>query len=172
MADASNLGCTICSDSTLKDAFEIEWHFDKDDNLLIAPIGATSSATHISIDVLMHPFFSGQPLKSATIAGSHCSCYTLQPSACILNPDNAMNQHASSLTSAARASKRKAPVSMPLCQVLQRVDSDSCGEDGGETDATSPSAHPPCNTSEVEDISEMTDEYDRCRSSDMLYGFI
>ena len=71
-----------------------------------------------------------------------------------------MNQHVSSSTSAARASKRKAPVSMPLCRVLQRVDSDSCGEDEGETDATSPSAHSPCNTSEVKDISEMTDKYD------------
>ena len=160
MADSSDLGCAVRSDGTLKDASEIEWHFDEDDDLPIAPTGATSSVTHIPTDVPMHPFFSGQPLKSAIIAGSRRSRRTLRPSARILDPDNAMNQHASSSTSAARASKRKAPVSMPLHRVLQRVDSDSCGEDEGETDATSPSAHPPCDTSEVEDISEVTDEYD------------
>jgi hypothetical protein len=160
MADSSDLGCAIRSDGTLKDASEIEWHFDKDDDLLIAPTSATLSATHIPVDIPVHPFFSGQPLKSVMIAGSCCSCRTLQPSACILDPDNAMNQHATSSTPAARAFKQKAPASMPLCRVLPRVDSDSCGEDEGETDATSPSAHPPCDASEVEDCNEMTDEYD------------
>ena len=91
MADSSDLGCAVHSDGTLKDASEIEWHFDEDDNLLIAPIGATSSITLILMDVPMHSFFSRQPLKSAIIAGSHCSCCTLQPSACILNPENAIN---------------------------------------------------------------------------------
>ena len=64
MADSSDLGCAVRSDGTLKDASEIEWHFDEDDDLPIAPTGATSSATHIPTDVPMHPFFSGQPLKS------------------------------------------------------------------------------------------------------------
>ena len=35
MANSSDLGCAVYSDSTLKDASKIEWHFDEDDDLLI-----------------------------------------------------------------------------------------------------------------------------------------
>ena len=64
MVNSSDLGCAVHSDGTLKDASEIEWHFEEDDNLPIAPTGATSSVTHIPADVPMHPFFSGQLLRS------------------------------------------------------------------------------------------------------------
>ena len=35
MANATNSGCTVRLDGTLKDASEIEWHYDEDDNLLL-----------------------------------------------------------------------------------------------------------------------------------------
>jgi hypothetical protein len=37
MTDPSNSDFAVCSDGTLKDASEIEWHYDKDDDLPFAP---------------------------------------------------------------------------------------------------------------------------------------
>ncbi|KAF8233543.1 hypothetical protein L208DRAFT_1232558 [Tricholoma matsutake] len=49
----SILGCAVHSDSTLKDASEIEWHHDKDDKWPIAP-------------EKLHQFFNNQPPPAVT----------------------------------------------------------------------------------------------------------
>jgi hypothetical protein len=92
MADPSDSGCTAHSDGTLKDASEIEWHYDKDDDLLIAP-------------AKLHPFFTNQPALAVMVVGSHRSACTLRLPACIVDPDNAMNKGSSSTSASLTAVK-------------------------------------------------------------------
>jgi hypothetical protein len=157
MADASDPGCALRPDGTLKDASEIRWHYDVDDELPM-PSASTSSAPSTSSipadNPKIHPFFTGQPPQGVMIAGSRRSGRAIRPSARILDPDNAMS--AANPTSAA-SSKRKAPASSPLRRVAPRIDTD---EDGSETDAAGLSVHPSSEVSEAEDLGEMTDKYE------------
>lgn len=54
MSTPPDIGCAVRPDGTLKDASEIEWHFDKDDETpLTAPTPSAPTLHEI------HPFFSG-----------------------------------------------------------------------------------------------------------------
>lgn len=73
MADSSYFGCALCSDGFLKDASEIEWHYNENDKLPIAPVthaGSSTSTTKI------HLFFANHPTLAEMVemvAGSHHS---------------------------------------------------------------------------------------------------
>jgi hypothetical protein len=101
MADPSDSGCTVCSDGTLKDVSEIEWHCNKDDDLPIAP-------------TQLHPFFTNQPAPAVMVAGSHRSACPLRHFACVVDPDNAMNKGSSSIPASLTAVKQKVLASVPL----------------------------------------------------------
>jgi hypothetical protein len=75
MTDSSNFGCAVRSDGSLKDASEISWHYDVDDDLPIAPVGSTSS-TPISPPNI-HPFFTSHPAPAKMVAGSRRSACTV-----------------------------------------------------------------------------------------------
>jgi hypothetical protein len=94
MADPSDSDYAIHLDGTLKDASEIEWHYDKDDDLPLAPVG-------------LHPFFASWPALVVMVAGSHHSACTLRPSACIVDPDNTMNKGSSLTLASLPAVKQK-----------------------------------------------------------------
>ncbi|KIL54818.1 hypothetical protein M378DRAFT_59353, partial [Amanita muscaria Koide BX008] len=89
--DLSNLGCATRSDGTLKDASEIEWHFDKDDEtpMLTDTLAVTSSDSPTTTPVI-HPLFSGCVAPAAFVAGSRRSTRTSCPSARVADPENAM----------------------------------------------------------------------------------
>jgi hypothetical protein len=59
MPDSSDLGCAVRSDSSLKDASEIEWHYDEDDESPMASVSSTLSTS--SLPAKVHPFFTGHP---------------------------------------------------------------------------------------------------------------
>ena len=47
MADTIDLGCTVCPDGTLKDASEIDWHHDKDNEMKYIHLISTSQMPSI-----------------------------------------------------------------------------------------------------------------------------
>ncbi|KAF8799820.1 hypothetical protein BYT27DRAFT_7217371 [Phlegmacium glaucopus] len=77
------LGCAVHPDGTLKDASEIEWQYDKDDD---APMASCSSSSKS-----IASFFAKKALPANLVAGSRHSARTTRPSARILDPENAMN---------------------------------------------------------------------------------
>ena len=85
-------GCAVDTDGNLKDASEIEWHYDKDD---VDPMPGPSSSSN---PTTVSSFFSKKPAPTTIIAGSCWSTHTARPSARVLDPENAMN-----------AQKQKAP---------------------------------------------------------------
>ena len=85
-------GCAVDTDGNLKDASEIEWHYDKDD---VDPMPGPSSSSN---PTMVSSFFSKKPAPTTIIAGSHWSTCTAHPSVQVLDPGNAMN-----------AQKQKAP---------------------------------------------------------------
>jgi hypothetical protein len=108
-SDLSSAGCAVRPDGTLKDASEIVFYRDKDDDSPIAP-------------TKVHPFFTNQPPPGLMVAGSRRSARTTRPSARIIDPDNAMNSGSRlSMTTI----KRKAPDSIPLRRVSQKLLVDS-----------------------------------------------
>ena len=122
-----DLGCAIHPDGSLKDASEIEWHFDKDDE---TPLTATEKSpspgpTLSSSSWTPHPFFLGHAqAPEIFVAGSHHSSHAIHPSNCIVDPDNVMNSAPgwSSTKNKVVAGKRKAPTQIFSCHVVQKTD--------------------------------------------------
>lgn len=144
MSDESDPGCAVRADGTLKDASEIEWHFDPDDDTPIAlstPPQPPPPPTQSVRDV--HPFFTGHMAAATPAAGARRSNRPVRPSARITDPNNAMIKASTSsalaqpstLASSSIGEKRKASTSEPTRRVVQKVNTDSDGE--GQTDAGS-----------------------------------
>lgn len=85
MTTPPDLGCAVLPDGSLKDASEIEWHFDKNDETPIAPTLPGSSA----VASPLHPFFSPHA-PAILVAGSRHSGRTARPSNRLVDPDNLM----------------------------------------------------------------------------------
>jgi hypothetical protein len=144
MADPSNSGCAVHLDGTLKDASEIEWHYDKDDDLPITP-------------AKLHPFFTSKPAPAVMVAGSCHSAHTLRPSAHVVDPDNAMNKGFSLTLASLTAVKWKALASVLLCCVSQKIHVDSTDDCASQTDNDESSSHPAHDGSDAEGTENVTD---------------
>jgi hypothetical protein len=147
MGEISNSGCAVRQDNSLKDASEIVWTHDKDDDQPIAP-------------PMPHPFFTNQSRPTVIVAGSRRSGRAFRPSARVTDPDNAMNKGSSSTSVPSATIKRKAPVSVPSRRVSQKI---CVGSDDGrasETDPDDSSACPPHDGSDTEGTDRATDEFD------------
>ena len=76
MSSVSPAGCTVHPDGTLKDASEIKWFNDRDDETPLA--SSVSQVVSGAVAQVVHPFFSGQSASAAIVAGSchfvHTSC--------------------------------------------------------------------------------------------------
>ncbi|KAJ7193210.1 hypothetical protein GGX14DRAFT_325415, partial [Mycena pura] len=78
----SNLGCAQNSDGSLRDASQIQFFNDVDDEQSISgPPSASSS--------VLHPFFTGNAHPVGIVAGSRRSGRKPRPSARLVDPDNA-----------------------------------------------------------------------------------
>ena len=163
MPDSSDLGCAVRSDGSLKDASEIEWHYDEDDESPMASVSSTSSTS--SLPAKVHLFFTGHPAPAKMVAGSRRSARALRPSARVLDPDNAMNKSASSsaLNPSAANGKRKAPPSPPSRRIARKVDTDSGDECDAETSIAELSSQP-CESSDTEQTENGTNEYEALQS--------
>ena len=122
-----DLGCAVHPNGSLKDASEIEWHFDKDDEtpLTAAEKLPSSGPTLSSSSWTPHPFFSGHAQVPAIfVAGSRCSGHAICPSNCIVDPDNAMNSAPgrSSTRNKVVAGKWKAPTQISSHCIVQKTD--------------------------------------------------
>ena len=152
MADTIDLGCAVRPDGTLKDASEIEWHHDKDDEIPMA--GASSSTSFNTVQVAapsskgIHSFFEQKTAAAVVVAGSRRSGRTMRPSTRLTDPDNAMNGPRSSSNSVTTRTqngmtqKRKAASPASSRRVIRRVvNSEDEGEapitdgEGGDTEA-------------------------------------
>jgi len=65
-----DLGCAVHLDGSLKDASEIDWLFDKDDN---TPFTVTEKSPESGPPQTLHPFFSGQASFSLQNKPNHIS---------------------------------------------------------------------------------------------------
>jgi hypothetical protein len=128
-------GCAVNLDGSLKDASEIEWHFDKDspgdETLLTVAEKSLSSASGPGPAVsepessqTLHPFFSGHAQAPAIfVAGSRRSGRTIRPSNRVVDPDNAMNSAPGPSKSKVTIGKRKAPSTQKSSRrVVQKTD--------------------------------------------------
>ena len=92
-------GCAVHPDGTLKDASEIEWFNDKDDDAPLTsdsqPVSraavpfSDSSNSSTPNPQVTHPFFSGQRQPAILVAGSRWSTRTTRPSRRLLDNDEA-----------------------------------------------------------------------------------
>ena len=75
MADTIDLGCTVRPDSTLKDASEIDWHHEKDDEIPMVAVSSSKSLNTVQVASSkgIHSFFEWKTAAAVVIAGSHCS---------------------------------------------------------------------------------------------------
>jgi len=164
MTDSSDLGCAVRLDGSLKDASEIEWHNDPDNELPITPVSSTSSTP-----ATIHPFFTGHPAPAVMAAGSRRSGRAVRPSARIVDPDNAMNKPAGS-SSAPKSSvasyKRNAPPSPPSRRITRKIDTDSSDEyDANDGDTSIAELSSQClESSDAEQTENGTDKYDTLQS--------
>jgi hypothetical protein len=136
MSDSSAPGCAIRSDGTLKEADEIIWHFDKDDE---TPMTVSNPLPTQS----MHPFFTGHAVPAAIVAGSRRSNRSTRPSARVTDPNNVMNKSSPSTkaeSSSSASKKRKASHPKPSRHVVQKVITDSDSEQ--HTDCDDNASHP------------------------------
>ena len=129
----SDLGCAVNLNGSLKNALEIEWHFDKDSDNKIplaassaGPSGPASAVSKSETTQTLHPFFLGHVQAPAIfIAGSHCSGHAICPSNCVVDPDNAMNSAPGPSKSKVinlTIGKQKAPITQkPSCHVVQKT---------------------------------------------------
>ncbi|KAF8225585.1 hypothetical protein L208DRAFT_1012419, partial [Tricholoma matsutake] len=83
----SDLGCAVCPDGSLKDALEIDWHFNKDDN---TPFTVAAKSLEYGSSQTLHPFFLGQASPAIIVAGSRRSSCAIRPSNHVVDPDNVM----------------------------------------------------------------------------------
>ena len=94
-----DLGCAVNLDGSLKDASEIEWHFNKDSDdeipLAVSSASPSSPASAVSESELsqtLHPFFLGYAQAPAIfVVGSRHSGCAICPTNCVIDPDNVMN---------------------------------------------------------------------------------
>jgi hypothetical protein len=124
-----DLGCAVRPDGSLKEASEIDWTFDPDQETPpTAPALLTSEKTKV------HPFFSGE----APPAASRRSGRATRPSNRIVDPNNVMG-HAS-----AAQPKQKAPNDSSACRVIQKrcAPVDEGELDSLESKSNSDSNHP------------------------------
>ena len=139
-------GCAIRPDGSLKDASEIDWHFDKDDDAPItmaekSPMSGPPGSSHI-----LHPYFLGHASPAVQVAGSRRSSCASRPSNHVVDPDNAMNSAAeTSSTQKVGTGKRKAPIHKSARCVIQKtihISGDSNDDrSGSEGPTSSPPAH-------------------------------
>ena len=129
MATVEDIGCAVGPEGNLKDASEIQWYHDKDDD---API-ATAPPSPASNGVAVPSFFSKNgPVN--IIAGSRRSTRSTRPSARILDPENAMNgQKRKAVTTTCRRVSRKVVLSedkadLPLPMTIDGEAVESDGE--------------------------------------------
>jgi len=120
----TDLGCTVHPDGSLKDASEIKWHFNKDNETPMAnPMPCESQASPGTLPPSqIHPFFSGCAVPATFIAGFCCSCHATHPSNHVVDPDNVMGSVAG--TSSAQnktVGKQKAPNCNPTHLVVQKI---------------------------------------------------
>jgi hypothetical protein len=155
MSNLSSPGCAIRLDGSLKDASEIEWHFDKDDEI---PMSFDPPTTASSPPVI-HPLFTGRA-PAAFVAGSRRSARTSRPSARVTDPDNAMTGSGPSnrVPSTSVGEKRKAPDSKPVRSVVRRVVADSDSE--VQTDVDNDASHPTEPDPEDEDLAHRQGEFE------------
>jgi len=162
MPDPSDLGCAIRPDNSLKDASEIEWSYDKDNDSPMAPVSSTSESS-----TTVHPFFTRCP-PAKVVAGSRRSARALRPSARIRDPDNVMNNSASSSSApnpSAANGKRKAPPSLPSRRIARKVDIDLGDECDAEYSFTAAASQPRSENSDTEPETESgTNKYEALQS--------
>lgn len=133
MANPDDLGCAVRPDGTLKDASEIDWQFDKDNE---TPVVVHSPSVSQGVAVVqpasssqgITSFFLKIPAPAVIVAGARRSSRTSRPSTCVLDPDNALNGHASPKQGSA-GQKRKA-VPAPASRRVSRKVVVSDDEDG------------------------------------------
>jgi len=92
MTPTPDLGCAVRPNGSLKDALEIDWHFDKDDH---TPFTVAAKSPESGSSQMLHPFFSGQASPAILVTGSRRSGRTICPSNRIVDPDNVMNSTSS-----------------------------------------------------------------------------
>ena len=172
MADTIDLGCAVRPDGTLKDASEIDWHHDKDDEIPMAAVSSSTSFNTVQVAAPsskgIHPFFARKTAAAVVVASSRRSGRTMRPSTCLTDPDNAMNSPCSSSNSVSTRTqnsmtqKRKAasPASS-RCVIRRVVNSEDEGEapitdgEGGDTEAVESDAE--ATTVEFEALQAMAD---------------
>jgi len=154
MTTPPDLGCAVRPDGSLKDASEIEWHFDKDDE---TPIASASQGSP-TVAPPTHPFFSAHA-PAILVAGSRRSGRTARPSNRLVDPDNAMASVAGTSSPQSIPRKRKAPQLKPTCRVIRRTVYIS-GDEGNSTSdyedhasTMRPAQDEPTDTEEIEDAS-------------------
>lgn len=154
MSDLSPLGCAVRSDGSLKDAAEIEWSFDKDDETPMTSLRPPPAQS-------VHPFFAGHvSAPAAFVAGSRRSNRSTRPSARVIDPNNVMNNPSpSTKTHPSRSvgEKRKAPNLKPARSVLRKVAAGSDSE--RETDGDDDTSHPTKVGSETGNTEDVQDEF-------------
>jgi hypothetical protein len=122
--------CAIRPDGTLKDASEIDWHYDPDKevsaraDVAVAPLPTDSPP---SID----PFFAGQAPVTIKVAGAHRSIHVTHPSARAIDPNNTMTAAGALLgmQSSTAPAKHKAAGPAPACHVARKVISEPSADD-------------------------------------------
>jgi hypothetical protein len=80
--------CAVGLDGTLKDASEIEWFNDIDDDQPTKDPSTAVSSVLLAPPTTMHPFFTGASPPALLVAGAHHSTCVSRPSVRVLDPDN------------------------------------------------------------------------------------
>ncbi|KAJ7488681.1 hypothetical protein B0H11DRAFT_1912832 [Mycena galericulata] len=124
----STLGCAQNSDGTLREASEIQFFHDVDDQ---HPISGPSAAGSSSSPT--HPFFTGTARPVGKIAGSRRSARQPRPSARISDPNNVEG-------SGSRSGKRKQASPAPAARKARRIstilsDAESSEDSEGPNDS-------------------------------------
>ncbi|KAJ8587607.1 hypothetical protein M405DRAFT_863602 [Rhizopogon salebrosus TDB-379] len=112
--------CAIGSDGCLKDASEIEWFNDPDDNWPISAAANNSTQP-------LHPFFSGASSPATFVAGARRSGRASRPSTRIVDPDNV----ASSSTRGKRKAADGPATTRRVARKVIPTSSASSDDDGG-----------------------------------------
>ncbi|KAJ7705398.1 hypothetical protein B0H17DRAFT_666984, partial [Mycena rosella] len=76
------LGCAQNADGSPRDASEINWYQDRDDE-------HPTSGPQAPPSPKVHPFFTGSAKPVGKIAGACCSARATRPSSHIMDPNNA-----------------------------------------------------------------------------------
>lgn len=109
----TNLGSAVRINGTLKNASEMEWHYDKDDD------------TPMLVETAME------------VGGTRRSGRSSRPSTRLVDPDNAMNDHTLLAPTRPVTQKRKAAPAALVHQVVRRrvIDSEDEGQAPTDDDA-------------------------------------